>query len=236
VWCLWEWLWVRVRWDLGCRGRESWKAGCLWHYLQSTEWVVNSFVWFILDGLPQIPSPTSQWTPITFVHVHVGICDSCCVHCGHCELVLHVLLAHVWSWCMTCAWCMVHVQCMWMLTHRLKNRAGRKRKVACAAWECCTTGANTCKYLQHSGYTYHFNQFTMGLEILKIYEPWSGIGCEKWGQTLFFNLPVMCDQWIKWNGTVQYPHLPIPMWNPSGQVRAGGEWKVWNWREQLCWY
>jgi hypothetical protein len=33
----------------------------------------------------------------------------------------------------------------------------------------------------------------MGLEILKIYEPQSGIGCEKQGQTLFFDPSVMHD-------------------------------------------
>jgi len=44
----------------------------------------------------------------------------------------------------------------------------------------------------------------MGLEILKIYEPQSGIGCEKQGQTLFFDPSVMHDCWIEWNGTAVY--------------------------------
>jgi len=44
---------------------------------------------------------------------------------------------------------------------------------------------------------YHFDQFAAGLEILKIYEPRSGIGCEKRGQTLFFDPSVTRDRRIE---------------------------------------
>ena len=44
---------------------------------------------------------------------------------------------------------------------------------------------------------YQFDQFAAGLEILKIYEPRSGIGCEKRGQTLFFDLSVTRDRRIE---------------------------------------
>jgi hypothetical protein len=45
----------------------------------------------------------------------------------------------------------------------------------------------------------YFNQFATGLEILKIYEPRSGIWCEKRGQTLFFD-PMTSES----NEMVQY--------------------------------
>ena len=46
----------------------------------------------------------------------------------------------------------------------------------------------TCYVLASEDILYHFDQFAAGLEIFKIYEPRSGIGCEKRCQTLFLPL------------------------------------------------
>jgi hypothetical protein len=87
---------------------------------------------------------------------------------------------------------------------RIRNRNSTGHRVILIHKYIVST-AKHC-YMNNIWILYHFDQFTVGLEILKIYEPRSGIRCEKQGQTLFFD--PLCDVWLanrmKWYSNCSY--------------------------------